>query len=125
MGAGKPGDIAYLCAIARPDVALVNNVGAAHLERMGSLLGVAQTKGAIYQALPADGVAVVNADDAFAMYFRERLRTRRVITFEIESVGCTMYRMPETPLSKPTSSMDTPASPRYAYVSRATFSATI
>ena len=70
MGAGKPGDIAYLTAIARPDVALVNNIAPAHLERMGSLLGVADTKGAIYDALPADGVAVINADDAFAPYLR-------------------------------------------------------
>ena len=85
MGAGKPGDIAYLTAIARPDVALVNNVAAAHLERMGSLLGVAQTKGAIYQALPDDGVAVVNADDAFACYFLERLRGRRVVRFGLEA----------------------------------------
>ena len=69
MGAGKPGDIAYLTAIARPDVALVNNIAPAHLERMGSLLGVAETKGAIYDALPAGGVAVINADDAFALYF--------------------------------------------------------
>ena len=58
--------------IARPDVALVNNIAPAHLERMGSLLGVADTKGAIYDALPADGVAVINADDAFAPYFAER-----------------------------------------------------
>ena len=66
MGAGKPGDIAYLTDIARPDVSLVNNIAAAHLERMGSLLGVAQTKGAIYEALADDGIAVINADDAFA-----------------------------------------------------------
>ncbi len=85
MGAGKPGDIAYLTAIARPDVALVNNIASAHLERMGSLLGVAQTKGAIYQALPAGGVAVVNADDAFALYFSERLRGVRMIRFGIEA----------------------------------------
>lgn len=85
MGAGKPGDIAYLTAIARPDVALVNNVAAAHLERMGSLLGVAQTKGAIYQALPDDGVAVLNADDAFARYFSERLRGRRAVRFGLEA----------------------------------------
>ncbi len=85
MGAGKPGDIAYLTAIARPDVALVNNVAAAHLERMGSLLGVAQTKGAIYQALPEGGVAVVNADDAFALYFSERLRGRRVVRFGLDA----------------------------------------
>ena len=85
MGAGKPGDIAYLTAIARPDVALVNNIAPAHLERMGSLLGVAQTKGAIYQALPAQGVAVVNADDAFALYFSERLCGVRMIRFGIEA----------------------------------------
>src|SRR6185369_4403078 len=52
MGAGKMGDIAYLASIAPPQVALVNNIAPAHLERMGSLLGVAETKGAIYEALP-------------------------------------------------------------------------
>ncbi len=73
LGAGQPGDIAHLAAIALPQVALVNNVGPAHLERLGSLLGVAQTKGAIYAALAPDGVAVLNADDAFATWFRDRL----------------------------------------------------
>ncbi len=85
MGAGKPGDIAWLTAVARPDVALVNNVAPAHLERMGSLLGVADTKGAIYDALPADGVAVINADDAFAQYFAGRSHGRRVIRFALEA----------------------------------------
>ena len=84
MGAGKPGDIAYLTAIARPDVSLVNNIAPAHLERMGSLQGVAETKGAIHDALPADGVAVVNADDSFAAYFIERLHDRRVLRFAID-----------------------------------------
>jgi len=81
MGAGKPGDIDYLARIAQPQVALVNNVAAAHLERMGSLTGVAETKGAIYRALPPDGVAVVNADDAFAGYFARIAAPRRVLTF--------------------------------------------
>ena len=85
MGAGKPGDIAYLTAIARPDVALVNNIAPAHLERMGSLLGVAETKGAIYDALPADGVAVVNVDDRFALHFIERAQGRRVLRFGIDA----------------------------------------
>ena len=71
MGAGKPGDIAYLTDIVRPRWSLVNNIAAAHLERMGSLQGVASTKGAIYAALPADGVAVINADDAFAPWFEQ------------------------------------------------------
>ncbi len=87
MGAGKPGDIAYLTAIARPDVALVNNNAPAHLERMGSLLGVADTKAAIYDALPADGVAVINADDAFAPYFAERAHGRRILRFGLEATA--------------------------------------
>lgn len=85
MGAGKPGDIAWLTNVARPDVALVNNVAPAHLERMHSLLGVAETKGAIYDALAADGVAVINADDAFAQLFAGRSHGRRVIRFGLEA----------------------------------------
>jgi UDP-N-acetylmuramoyl-tripeptide--D-alanyl-D-alanine ligase len=85
MGAGKPGDIAYLTAIARPDISVVNNIAPAHLERMGSLLGVADTKGAIYDALAADGVAVINADDAFAPYFAERAHGRRLIRYGLEA----------------------------------------
>lgn len=85
MGAGQPGDIAYLTDIARPDVALVNNVAPAHLERMGTLLGVAETKGAIYAALPADGIAVINADDAFAEYFATLAPDRRTIRFGLEA----------------------------------------
>lgn len=81
MGAGKPGDIAYLSRIALPDIAVVNNVASAHLERMGSLQGVAETKGAIYRALPNDGVAVINADDAFADYFALLAAPRRVLRF--------------------------------------------
>ncbi|MDQ3288142.1 MAG: UDP-N-acetylmuramoyl-tripeptide--D-alanyl-D-alanine ligase [Pseudomonadota bacterium] len=90
MGAGKPGDIAYLTDIARPHVSLVNNIAPAHLERMGSLLAVAETKGAIYEALRSDGVAVINADDAFGSWFQQRLATRgadapRVIRFGLEA----------------------------------------
>ncbi|NYZ62847.1 UDP-N-acetylmuramoyl-tripeptide--D-alanyl-D-alanine ligase [Luteimonas deserti] len=85
MGAGQPGDIAYLARIARPDIALVNNIAPAHLERMGSLLGIADTKAAIYDALPADGTAVINADDAFAPYFAQRAHGRRLLRFALDS----------------------------------------
>jgi UDP-N-acetylmuramoyl-tripeptide--D-alanyl-D-alanine ligase len=85
MGAGKPGDIAYLAAIARPRVGLVNNIGPAHLERMHTLEGIAETKGAMYQALPADGVAVINADDAFAMYFAGLAGSRRKLLFGLDA----------------------------------------
>jgi len=85
MGAGKPGDIAYLAAIARPEVGLVNNIAPAHLERMGSLEGVAETKGAMYQALPADGTAVINADDTFADFFVGLAGSRRVLRFGFDN----------------------------------------
>ncbi|QBB69564.1 UDP-N-acetylmuramoyl-tripeptide--D-alanyl-D-alanine ligase [Pseudolysobacter antarcticus] len=84
MGAGKPGDIAYLAAIAKPQIGLVNNIAAAHLERMGNLQGVATTKGAIYQTLPQDGVAIINADDAFAEFFAGLAGARRIVRFGIE-----------------------------------------
>jgi len=84
MGAGKPGDIAYLAAIARPEIGLVNNIAPAHLERMGTLQGIAETKAAIYAALPPHGVAVINADDAFAAYFTGVAAPRRVLRFGLD-----------------------------------------
>ena len=90
MGAGKPGDIAYLAAVAPPDVAVVNNIAAAHLERMGSLLGVARTKGAIYAALGQGGTAVVNADAAFGTWFEQDViraadSGRKVLRFGVDA----------------------------------------
>lgn len=84
MGAGKPGDIAYLAAIARPDVGVVNTIAPAHLERMGGVEGIAETKGALYEALPADGVAIINADDAFAGFFTRLAGARRVLRFGLD-----------------------------------------
>ncbi|TCV93834.1 UDP-N-acetylmuramoyl-tripeptide--D-alanyl-D-alanine ligase [Luteibacter rhizovicinus] len=84
MGAGKPGDIDYLAAIARPDIGLVNSIAPAHLERMGSVEGVAETKGALYQSLPPDGIAIINADDAFAGYFANLAGARRVLRYALD-----------------------------------------
>lgn len=84
MGAGQPGDIASLAAIAFADVALVNNIAPAHLERMLSLDGIAATKGAIYSALPEQGIAVINGDDAYADYFTGLAGNRRVLRFALD-----------------------------------------
>jgi UDP-N-acetylmuramoyl-tripeptide--D-alanyl-D-alanine ligase len=84
MGCAKPGDIAYLARIGHPGVGVVTNVGPAHLERLGSLEGVARTKGEMYAALGPHGVAVINADDAFAPQFRELAGLRRRIEFGLE-----------------------------------------
>lgn len=87
MGANHPGEIAYLTRIARPTVALVTNAGPAHLEGFGSLEGVARAKGEIYEGLSADGVAVINADDAYAPLWDELNRARRRVHFGLNAAA--------------------------------------
>ena len=84
MGANHAGEISYLTAMARPDVALVNNAAAAHLEGFGSLEGVARAKGEIFEGLGKDGTAIVNADDQFAPLWRELARDNNQLTFGLE-----------------------------------------
>lgn len=62
LGANHIGEIAYTTALVQPDIALVNNVAAAHLEGFGSLEGVAKAKGEIYQGLSVGQSAIVNLD---------------------------------------------------------------
>lgn len=87
MAAGGPGEIAELAGVVEPDVAIVTNAGRAHLERFGSVDAVARTKGALYEHLAADGVAVINADDAYASVWRRRAGARRIVTFGLETGG--------------------------------------
>jgi len=84
MGMNHPGEIGYLTQLAMPTVALVNNAQRAHLEGMGDLAEVAREKGAIYAGLGESGVAVVNADDAYADFWRGLNRTRRTVSFGID-----------------------------------------
>jgi len=65
MGTSGPGEIELLADIASPDVRLITNIGAAHLEELGGLPGVAQEKGAMYRSASPGDVCVVNADDPF------------------------------------------------------------
>jgi UDP-N-acetylmuramoyl-tripeptide--D-alanyl-D-alanine ligase len=83
MGASKQGDIAYLAEIARPDVGLVNNIAPAHLEGFGSIEGVARAKGEMFAALPADGWAVMNADEPWLDLWRDMSAADNAITFGI------------------------------------------
>jgi len=78
------GEIAYLAGIARPGVALVNNAQREHLEFMKSVDEVAAENASVYDALPPQGVAVVNADDARADFFRKAAGKRRVVDFGLE-----------------------------------------
>ena len=81
LGMNHKGEIAYLAGIARPTVALVNNAQREHLEFMNSVEEVAAENSGVYDALPPGGIAVVNADDAHAAFFRERAGKRSVVDF--------------------------------------------
>lgn len=63
MGLYVPGDIALLCAIGRPQVGVLTTIATVHLERTGTLEALIAGKRELVEALPADGVAVLNADD--------------------------------------------------------------
>ncbi len=84
MGANHIGEIAYSSRHAKPDVAVITNVGAAHIEGFGSIEGVAQAKAEIVQSLSDDGVAVLNADDDFYAQWRAIAGQRKVISFAVE-----------------------------------------
>ena len=89
LGMNHRGEIAYLAGIAAPTVALVNNAQREHLEFMNSVEEVAAENGSVYQALAADGVAVVNADDAHAAYFKRRADPHRVLDFGLDGAAVT------------------------------------
>jgi UDP-N-acetylmuramoyl-tripeptide--D-alanyl-D-alanine ligase len=72
-------------SIAEPGIGIVTNAGAAHLEGFGSLDGVAEGKGEMFGALPANGVAIVNADDRYAPRWRALAAGRRLTTFGLDA----------------------------------------
>jgi UDP-N-acetylmuramoyl-tripeptide--D-alanyl-D-alanine ligase len=81
MGANKAGEIAYLVSLANPDVVVITNAGAAHLEGFGSIEGVARAKGEILQNEPRPRVAVLNADDAYFSYWSSLVSDIRCLSF--------------------------------------------
>ena len=91
LGMNHPGETAYLAALAAPTVALVNNAQREHQEFMKSVADVAREHGAVFAELREGGVAVINADDAHADYWRSLVLGRpaaqgpvRVVDFGIE-----------------------------------------
>ncbi|MGW0037347.1 UDP-N-acetylmuramoyl-tripeptide--D-alanyl-D-alanine ligase [Gordonia sp. NPDC003376] len=76
MGARGIGHIAHLCSIAHPTVGVITRVEAVHLELFGSIDAVAQAKGELIEALPADGIAVLNADHEVVIGMAPRTSAR-------------------------------------------------
>ena len=81
LGANHQGEIAWTVSLTRPEAALVNNLAAAHLEGFGSLAGVAKAKGEIYTGLPANGIAILNADNNDWLNWQSIIGDRKVWRF--------------------------------------------
>ncbi len=62
IGTNAPGEIADLAALARPDIGVITSIGRAHIERLGSVAGIAREKASLVRAVPAKGLAIVTAD---------------------------------------------------------------
>ena len=85
MGMNHAGEIRYLTQLTAPDVALVNNVGPAHIEFFKSVEAIARAKGEIFEGLGPAGTAVINADDRNAPILRELAAARKRIEFGLEA----------------------------------------
>lgn len=90
MGTNGPGEIARLVQIARPNVGVVTNVGAAHLSGLGSEDGIAEEKGALVEGLQPGGFAILNADDARVAAMAARARTH-VVTASLGDWHATVW----------------------------------
>ena len=86
IGANRAGEVADLVKLARPDVGLITNAGAEHLEGFGSLEGVAHAEGEMVAGLAPSATAVINADDEFATLWRGMARGK-VFTFGVANAA--------------------------------------
>ncbi len=78
MGAGKPGDIAELCTIAYPEESVITTIAPAHLERLGSLEGVAKEKSNIAKCLPPWGYFYVNMDNPYCVSIGKHIVANKI-----------------------------------------------
>ena len=85
MGMNHEGEIRYLTNIAQPNVAVVSNAGTAHIGELGSRENIAKAKGEVFAGLNDDGIAVINADDAFADYWKSLNQQRKILTFALDA----------------------------------------
>jgi UDP-N-acetylmuramoyl-tripeptide--D-alanyl-D-alanine ligase len=79
IGMNHPGEIAALSKLAAPDVGIITNVGLAHIEFMGTREAIALEKGALAEAVDAEGTVILNADDPFSQGMAERTRAKVIL----------------------------------------------
>src|SRR5713101_1469101 len=79
IGMNHPGEVAALSKLAAPDVAIITNIGIAHIEFMGSREAIADEKGALVEAVSVGGTVILNADDPFSARIAARARAKVVL----------------------------------------------
>lgn len=84
LGANHIGEIAYTSALVKPDVAIINNIAAAHLEGFGDLCGVARAKGEIFSGLAAGGVAIFDQNSQWTDKWQWRLTDKAIRRFSCQ-----------------------------------------
>lgn len=87
LGANHHQEIYYTSSLVQPDIALVNNVGSAHLEGFGSREGIAKAKSEIFDFLSATGTAIINADDDFVQVMKDAAKNNAQICFGINGTA--------------------------------------
>ena len=106
LGANHQGEIAYTTSLAKPDVAIITNVAPSHLEGFGDVYGVARAKGEIFNAVTAQGLAIIPADSEYRDYWLRRIEGKPVQQFsataeadyyatdiELDSNGCAGFEL--------------------------------
>jgi UDP-N-acetylmuramoyl-tripeptide--D-alanyl-D-alanine ligase len=91
MGASGAGDIGYLCEVARPHIAIINNIQHAHIEGFGSIEGVASAKAEIYAGLIPSGTAVINIDLPWSEQWLNSLDGNPSITFSLDQTDADFF----------------------------------
>ncbi len=81
MGANSIGEIAYSTGVTQPDIALITNANAAHIEGFGSIEGIVKAKGEIIEGLKEDGIILLNADEAHVQQWVQLAADRRIVFF--------------------------------------------
>lgn len=76
MGFYYPGEIRFLCELARPRIGVITNIGPTHVSRAGSLQAIADGKAELVESLPPDGVAILNFDDPLVRKMAEKTKAR-------------------------------------------------
>ena len=85
MGMNHTGEMSYLTRLAKPNIALVNNAGTAHIGELGSVEAIANAKGEIFEGLVDGGTAIINADDVFASLWKSLASNHKQVTFGLKA----------------------------------------